>query len=180
MTLVAELAVGVTLGLLARLYFFALETLATSVAMTFGLGNIFGTPISESEPAPPLSSFIVFCAVTLIFVTDLHLDIIRALYLSYETTPVLATPEAKAFLSEMARVLTQSHLLALRICSPFLVFGLVVNVAIGLLARLTPQVQIYFISGPLLIFLGIYALMLLSQDFFTAFTAEFGDWARRG
>jgi flagellar biosynthesis protein FliR len=80
----------------------------------------------------------------------------------------------------MARVLTQSHLLALRICSPFLIFGLVVNVAIGLLARLTPQVQIYFISGPLLIFLGIYALMLLSQDFFTAFTAEFADWTRRG
>jgi flagellar biosynthesis protein FliR len=53
MTLMAELAVGVTLGLLARMYFFALETLATSVAMTFGLGNIFGTPITESEPAPP-------------------------------------------------------------------------------------------------------------------------------
>jgi len=176
----AELLIGVTLGLLSRFYFFALETLATSVAMTFGLGNIFGAAVTESEPTPSLSSFIMLASLTLIFCADLHLEIIRALYLSYETGPVFAAPRADVFLDEIAKVLTQSHLLALRICSPFLLFGLIINVALGLLARLTPQLQIFFISGPLVIFLCISSLFVLGWDFFSAFTSNFGGWLLRG
>lgn len=179
-TLLYELIIGVALGLLARMYFLALETLSTSVAMTFGLGNIFGPAITEPEPAPALSSFIVFCAVTLVFVTDQHLEFVKALYVSYETAPVHAPPSPAALLDEMTRLLTQSHLLALRICSPFLLFGIVVNLGLGLLARLTPQVQIYFVSGPIVILMGIYAFSLLAHDFFTAFSGHFGAWLLRG
>lgn len=179
-TLMAELAIGVTLGLLARFYFFALEMLATSVAMTIGLGNIFGAGITEAESTPTFSSFIIVAALALVFIADLHLEIIRAIYLSYDATPVFTSPGAGAFLEEITRVLTQSHLLALRICSPFLLFGLVVNVALGVLARLTPQVQIYFVSGPLVIFLGISALFMLGWDFFSAFTSNFGAWLVKG
>lgn len=178
--LLAELFLGLALGLLSRLYFLALEMLATSVAMSFGLGNIFGGAIAESEAAPALSSFIVTSAVTLLFVSDMHLELIRGLYLSYETAPVLAAPDPSAILAEVTRVLAQSHLLALRICSPFLLFGLIVNVAIGLLARLTPQAQVYFASGPLTIFLGVYVFFAMSQDFFTAFQSHFGAWLLRG
>jgi flagellar biosynthesis protein FliR len=179
-TIFSELLIGASLGLLARFYFFALEMLATSVAMTVGLGNIFGPALTEDESAPTFSSFILVAALTLVFATDLHLEIIRALYLSYETAPVFAEPGIDALLEEIGRVLTQSHLLALRICSPFLLFGLVVNIALGLLARLTPQLQIFFISGPLVIFLGLSAFFVLGWDFFSAFVSDFGLWLQKG
>jgi len=174
-----ELTVGAALGLLARLYFLALETLATSVAMVIGLGNIFGGAIIEPEPTPALSTLIVLTATTLVFVTDQHLEMIRALYLSYETAPVLSAPTMDFLLVEIAHTLTEAHLLALRICSPFLLFGLIINIALGLLSRLTPQVQIYFISGPLVIILGIYGFSLLLPDFMTAFSSRFGAWLQR-
>ncbi len=177
---VAELIVGAALGLLSRLYFFALEMLATSVAMTVGLGNIFGAAIAESEPTPALSTFVVTTAVTLLFVSDAHLELIRGLYLSYEIAPISRHVGPTEMLAEIARVLTESHLLALQICSPFLLFGLVVNLALGLLARLAPQVQVYFISGPLSIFLGLYAFSTLASDFFSAFSWRFGFWLSRG
>jgi flagellar biosynthesis protein FliR len=176
----AELLIGVSLGLLARFYFFALEMLATTVAMTIGLGNIFGAAITEDESTPTFSSFVLVAALTLIFTTDLHLEIIRALYLSYDTAPVIAEPRIDALLEEVAHVLTEAHLLALRICSPFLLFGLVVNVALGLLSRLTPQLQIYFVSGPLVIFLGLSAFFVLGWDFFAAFISNFGAWLQKG
>jgi flagellar biosynthesis protein FliR len=179
-TIFSELLIGASLGLLARFYFFALEMLATSVAMTVGLGNIFGAALTENESAPTFSSFILVAALTLVFTTDLHLEIIRALYLSYETAPVFAEPRIDLLLEEVARVLTQAHLLALRICSPFLLFGLVVNIALGLLARLTPQLQIFFISGPLVIFLGLSAFFVLGWDFFTAFVSNFDAWLQKG
>ncbi|MGJ0508737.1 MAG: flagellar biosynthetic protein FliR [Methylocystis sp.] len=175
-----ELLIGVSLGLLARFYFFALETLATSVAMTTGLGNVFGAVVTEEEPTTTFSAFVTLAALALIFATDLHLEIIRAISLSYETAPVFADPRIDALMEEIARVLTQSHLLALRICSPFLLFGLVVNVALGVLARLTPQLQIFFVSGPLVIFLGLSAFFALGWDFFAAFVSAFGAWLQKG
>lgn len=178
-TIFSELLIGVTLGLLSRFYFLALEMLTTSVAMTFGLGNIFGVAIAESEAAPAFTSFIMTCAVTLLFACDFHLELIRGLYLSYGAAPVLESPTALILLQEITNVLSESHLLALRICSPFLLFGLIVNVALGLVARLAPQVQIYFISGPLTIFVGVYALSILAPDFFSSFTSAFGAWLIR-
>ncbi len=179
-TILTELTIGVTLGLLARYYFLALETLSTAFAMTFGLANIFGVAITEQESTPGLSSFVLLAAVTLVFCADLHLELVRALYLSYDVTPVLTNPSAEAILEEVARVLTQTHLLALRICSPFLLFGLVVNIALGLLARLTPQLQIYFISSPLVIFLGVGGLAVFGWDFFSAFVSHYGAWVVKG
>ncbi|WP_442754611.1 flagellar biosynthetic protein FliR [Methylocystis sp. JAN1] len=178
--LFSETAMGVVLGLLSRFYFLALETLMTSVAMIFGLGNIFGIALAESEASPLLSSFVVTCAVTLLFVGDLHMELIRGLYFSYETTPIREGRDAIALLREIMKVLRESHLAALRICSPFLLFGLIVNVALGLLARIAPNVQIYFLSGPLTIFLGIYAFSIVLPDFFSAFTSQFAAWLLRG
>ncbi len=178
--IISELATGVFLGLLARFYVVALETLLTAVSMTIGLGNIFGSSIHDSDPIPALGAFVTLGAVTLIFATDQHLEIIRALYLSYKTAPVLKTPGIDAMLDELTRVLTQSHLLALRISSPFLIFGLIVNLAFGFLARLTPQVPIYFVSGPFVIYLGLYAFYLVAPDFFAAFIAQVSGWLARG
>lgn len=179
-TIIAELMIGVVLGLLARFYFLALETLATSVALAFGLGNIFGGAVNEPEPTPALASFVLLCAVTLFFVSDQHLLLLRAIYLSYETAPVAASPSPRALLIELTNVLTQSHLIALRLCSPFLIFGLVLNVALGLLSRLTPQVQVYFVSTPLAALLGVYSLSVIAPDFFAAFSADVGGWLLRG
>lgn len=179
-TILAELGVGVTLGLLARYYFFALETLATAVSMSFGLGNIFGTAVTEQEPVPSLSSFVALGALMLVFCADLHLELIRAIFLSYDTTPLFTKPSAGAFLDEVVRILTQAHLLALRISSPFLLFALVMNIALGLLARLTPQLQIYFVSGPIVIFAGVSTLFVFGWDFFSAFVSYYGAWVIKG
>lgn len=176
----AELLIGITLGYLARLYFFALETLSTAVALSFGLGNIFGAALTEPEPEPALTSFIMVSALLLIFCTDLHLEIIRALYASYEAAPVTGSIDAGGILDDILRILTEAHLLALRICSPFLLFALVVNLSLGLLARLTPQVQIYFIMTPAVILLSISGFFLLGRDFFAAFISHFGTSIQRG
>lgn len=178
--IIGELTIGVFLGLLARLYFLALEALATAVALTIGLGNIFGPALTDEEPIPALATFIVVSALFLVFVTDQHLEIIRGIYLSYQTAPIFDTPSADKFLEELTRVMTQSHLLALRISSPFLIFGLIVNLAFGFLARLTPQAPIYFVSGPFVIILGLYGFSIVAQDFLTGFSAQFGAWLARG
>jgi flagellar biosynthetic protein FliR len=178
--LLTELAVGLLIGFMARLFFFAIETLATAAVMAMGLGNILSAAVDEAEPLPAMSSFILLTATTLIFVLDQHWEVIRGLISSYTEIPVANTPSPRVMLSEYMRVLEQAFLLATRISSPFLLFGLIVNLAFGFLNRMTPQIPVYFISGPLLIVMGTYWFYVISDDFFAAFSIEFSSWLVKG
>ena len=51
--------------------------------------------------------------------------------------------------------LAAAFVVSLRVASPFIVFAVIVNVAIGLVNRLTPQIPVYFISGPFVIAGGL-------------------------
>jgi flagellar biosynthetic protein FliR len=175
-----ELVIGVLIGSMARLFFFALETLTTAAAMTTGLGNILGAAIEETETLPAMSSFIMLGATTLIFVLDQHWEMIRGLFASYSAIPVRDGMPVDGMLREYSNVLSQSFLLALRISSPFLLFGFIVNLAFGFLNRMTPSVPVYFVSTPLLIGLGIYWFYVMADDFFTAFASAFGAWLLSG
>ncbi len=136
--LLGELLVGVMIGSMARLFFFALETLATAAAMTTGLGNILGSSVKEAEQLPAMSAFIMLGATTLIFVLDQHWEMIRGLFASYSAIPVRDGMPADGLLREYMNVLSQAFLLALRISSPFLLFGFIVNLAFGFLNRMSP------------------------------------------
>lgn len=178
--LIGELLVGLLIGSLARLFFFALETLTTAAVMTMGLGNILGAPIDEAEPLPAMSSLVMLGATTLIFVLDQHWEIIRGIFLSYSAIPIKETLSARGMLSEYMKALVQAFFLAMRISSPFLLFGLIVNLAFGFLNRMTPQIPVYFVSTPLLIALGTYWFYMMADDFFAAFASEFGSWLVSG
>ncbi len=177
---VTEALVGVLLGFLTRLFLMSLETLATAVVMAIGLGNVFGGPVNSSEPTPAMASFVVFGATTLIFVTDQHWELIRGLHLSYSAVPIMAEPTMEGLLREFLKALAKSYLLVLRLGSPFLLFALITNLAFGFLNRMAPQAPVYFVSAPLLIFLGTYWFYLAAPDFFSAFSADFGAWILRG
>jgi flagellar biosynthetic protein FliR len=178
--LFGELFVGVLIGSMARLFFFALETLATAAVTTAGLGNVMGAPMEESEPLPAMSSFIMLGATALIFILDQHWEMIRGIVQSYTAIPVREPLQAQNMLSEYMKVLTEAFLVALRISSPLLLFGLIVNVAFGFLNRMTPQVPVFFVSTPLLIALGCYWFYLMADDFFAAFASSFGSWLQTG
>lgn len=174
-----ELLIGVVLGLLARFFFLALETLITTVNMTIGLGNIFSVA-AETDPMPALSTFFITAAVTFVFILDLHLELLRGLVASYRIAPFAGPLTKSTFLADLSGTLGQAYVLALRITSPFLLFALIVNLGFGFLARLTPQAPVYFISAPFLIVAGLYAVFLVSADVMAAFINEFGKWVRHG
>lgn len=178
--IIHELVIGFTLGILGRIFILALETLITTFCLTIGLGNIFNSGIVDAEATPALSTLIVLVALELIFVSDMHHEINRGIDHSYQAAPLLYNLKISGILDEIMEVLTQSHLLALRITSPFLIFALIVNLAFAFLARLSPQTPIFFISGPCVILLGLYAFDVISGDFMGSFTGALAQWMSRG
>ena len=118
-----ELLVGGMIGVLARIFFLALETLASGAAQMLGFSNPFGVQIEPGDALAPLATLISLAAVTLVFVADLHWELLRGLAASYDVVPVGADFNARAALRQVGDALGESFRLTLRIASPYMIYA---------------------------------------------------------
>jgi flagellar biosynthetic protein FliR len=178
--IMSELLIGGLIGFMGRIFFAALETLGTGIAMFTGLANSLGAPINEDEPLPSVTSMLTFLATTLFFVTDLHWEVLRGLVASYRTIPAAIEFAPRSGLVQIADSLSRAFFLALRIASPFIMFSVLVNLAIGFANRLTPQIQVYFIAMPFVAAGGLVLLYFTYRQLLGIFIAGFAAWLRSG
>jgi flagellar biosynthesis protein FliR len=178
--LISEVLTGILIGFLGRIFFAALETLATSIAMSVGLSSALGAPIEEMEPLPAISTLITLTATTLLFVTDLHWEILRGIVASYRALPVSEGFGSQFGLIQIADCLSKSFFLALRVSSPFIAFAIIVNFSVGLTNKLTPQIPVFFISTPFIVAGGLFLLYFSFKQFMELFMAGFQAWLRTG
>lgn len=178
--IVSELLIGGVIGVMARLFFAALETLAFASATLLGLANPFGVELDPTQPLPPLSSLIALGATVMIFVSDLHWQIVIAIVDSYTALPFGAAFDARRSLSEIAGVLGQSFLAAVRVASPFFLYSVIVNFAFALINRVTPQIAIFFIAPPFVVAGGLGLLYLAIRGQIAQFMAAFSGWLGSG
>ena len=174
--LAGETLIGLTIGLMGRIFFLALETLATSIAFNIGLGSPLGAPIDESLPIPAIGTLFTLTATMLVFATDLHWEILRGLVASYRAMPIGSEIGGQFALVKIADTLSQSFGVALRVTSPFLVYAVIVNLTLGLVNRLTPQVPVYYISLPFVVAGGLLLLYVTLRSSLGVFTVMFARW----
>ncbi len=154
-TIVTETIIGVIIGFSVRIVVAALEFITAAIAMTIGYGGMLGPAVAEAQPQASLGSFISLCALLLLFTLDFHHAVIASLVQSYQLLPIGEGLTAAAVLSRANDLATDGFLLALRLGIPFLVYGIVVNLAIGLTNKLTPQIPVYFMSLPAVLLGGL-------------------------
>lgn len=170
-----ETAIGGLIGLLGRLFFLALETMAVGASMMLGMANPFGIELEPNQALPPLASLVTLSATALIFVTDAHWEVLRGLAASYHALPIGAEFDPGYSLRQVASTLGESFRVALRVCSPFFIYAIVVNLAMALINRLTPQIAIFFVATPFIVGGGLVLLYFsinpLLGEFMSAFAA---------
>ena len=175
-----ELIKGVTIGLMARLILLALDFLLTAVTMYIGMGNFPGAPAEGLEPAPPLVNFLSIGATVLIFATGLHAQALVAVVESYGISPVGQAVAAADSLADVVEKLSYGTWLAFQATAPFLVYGVIVNLAVGLVNRLTPQIPAYFIAVSAIMLGGLLLLFLVIDEMMIVFLQGFADWLTGG
>ena len=172
----SEILVGSVIGLGGRVFFLALQTMATVMASAIGLSNIPGTPIADTDPAPALVPLIMASVTTLFFMTDQHWQVLRGLMNSYDVWHPGERPGGDVALAQLVNRLSESFVLTLRIASPFIVYSVIVNLAVGLINKLTPAIPVYFISVPFVLFGGFLLLYLTSDELLTQFMLGVSSW----
>ncbi len=169
-----ELFVGAVLGLAARLTISALQIAGSIVAQQMGLAFVTAVDPTEREQSVIVANFLTMLGVTLIFAVDLHHLVIAALNDSYR----LFAPGEVPLLGDVAALTTRTVAAAFRIglqlSAPFLVFGLLFNLGLGILSRLMPQMQVFFVGLPLSILIGFLILLLVLGAMMATFLGEVG------
>ncbi len=114
------------------------------------------------------------------FVADLHWELLRGLAASYDVMPVGADFNARLALSQVVDALGESFRLTLRIASPYVIYALIVNLALALINRLTPQIQIVFVAAPFVVAGALALLYATIKPAIEAFLIGFGAWLSQG
>ena len=156
--LIFEILIGLLIGSSVRLLMSALHTAGSVIAMQTGLAMAQAFDPAQGAQSALMSTFLTLMAVVLIFITNLHHMMIAAMYDSYSLFPVGGAFPAGDFAEIVVNTVARSFLLGLQIASPFIVYGLIFNIGLGILARLMPQLQVFFIAMPLNIAAGFLIL----------------------
>lgn len=175
-----ELIIGGLIGALARIFFLALETMASAAAQMLGFANPFGFEVEQGEQLAPLATLISFAGIALVFVLDLHWELIRGLAASYDVMPVGGDFNPRFALKQVADALAQSFNLGLRIASPYIIYALIVNLALALIGRLTPQIQVFYVATPFVAAGGLALLYMTIKPALETFLMGFSAWLRLG
>lgn len=171
--IVSELLIGALIGIMTRIYVLALQFIASSIAMMTGYGALVTGSIEEPDAQAPIANLITFSALMILFIMNFHHEVVKALVNSYRIAPPDLLFNPRSALTDIADTLGEAFMVMLQLGSPFIAYGIVVNLAVGLLNKLTPQIPIYFISLPFVLFGGLLLMYLGIGPFLRLFGEGF-------
>ena len=156
--LLGEIMVGFVLGISSRILISTLQTAGTIIANQLGLGFAMTVDPTAGVQNPSIGNLLSITGATLVLVLDLHHLAIAAIHDSYRVLPPGGPLRVDDALGLAVKATSQSFALAVQISAPFIVFGLLFNLGLGVLSRLMPQMQVFFIAVPASIVIGMLVL----------------------
>lgn len=173
--LAAEVATGLWFGWLARLFALALPIAAQFIAYLLGLSTVLQPSAELGPQSSALARLSELLAPLFLLSTGLYTLPLLALAGSYRLIPAGALVPAADGTASAVHSLGAIFALALRLAAPFVLAGIVWHLAIGLMSRLVPRIQVYFTAMPGQILGGLLLLALLSAAILNAWVDAVRD-----
>lgn len=173
--LIGEILIGIFLAMLIRILFILLEIAGSAIVMQIGLSSatIFNPMISEQTSA--FATFFGLIGLVIMMQTDMHHLLLRGIVDSYG----LFAPGQGIILGDasesVVRVVGQAYRVGIQMTGPFFIAMTMVNVALGLLSRLMPQLQVFFLAQPVQIILGFILLIVTLTSMMYVFVDTIGN-----
>jgi flagellar biosynthetic protein FliR len=160
--LIKETAIGLVIGTILRLFMSSLAAAGELISIQTTLGFAQTANPTQAAPSTTIGTFLSLLGIVLIMTTNLHHMFLSAIVRSYTLFP-FSKPLLVADAGTLAiQTVSKSFALGLQLSAPVVAFSLIFNIAVGLVGRVMPQFQIFFVASPLMVLLGlsIFALSL--------------------
>ena len=170
-----EVLVGLMIGAVLRLFVSSLTTAGEIISIQTSLSFAQTTNPAGAPSSTAVATFLSMLGLVLIMVTDLHHLFIGAMVKSYDLFPFTRPVPVHDAATLAVRTVADSFKLGLQLAAPVLVFSLVFNLATGLVGRVMPSFQIFFVTSPLSVILGLSLLGLSLGGIAMVWTDRYRD-----
>ncbi|MDX2050432.1 MAG: flagellar biosynthetic protein FliR [Rickettsiaceae bacterium] len=162
--IISEMLVGLSLGICVRIYFSAIFILGNIISMQSGLSSALIYDPAQREQVLLFSSFISILALAYVFTSDAHHYMIIGFTESYERflPGIILDPGDLA--NKISDIVNSSFLIAFKISAPFLIIGVAILIASGVLSRLMPTFQVFFVVTPAQILIMFCVILVVIND----------------
>lgn len=156
MRILGEAMIGLLIGIMLRLFVLALQTAGTIIAQSISLSQMFGG--TDGQPQPAVGNVLMLAALAVAVHMGLHVKIAAMLIESYAALPPGRLPDPALVRAWGLSGIRDTFMLAFSIAMPFVLAGLIYNVALGAINRAMPQLMVSFVGAPALTFGGLVLL----------------------
>lgn len=175
---ISEIVIGLAVGLIVRMMLSAVQVAGNVIATQTGLAFSQTFDANQGTQSALVSMFLSLLAVTLIFATDMHHLLIAGIEHSFTLFPPGKMPPTADFMKLAIETVSGLFTTGLQMSAPFIVFGLIIYAAAGVIARMMPQLQVFFIAMPLNILAGFVILGLTLSTMMLWFLEAFQTQAQ--
>jgi len=156
-----EFMIGVILGLIIKLVMSSLHVAGMTISFMSGLASAMLFDPSQGAQGSIFGNFMALVGTALIVTTNLHHIFFIGIMESYHSFPVNSlAANYDSYFYLIIRVTSEAFNVGIKMASPFLVVGIVFYLGSGILSRLMPQLQIFFILLPVQIMTGFTIFFL--------------------
>ncbi|MCX6138832.1 MAG: flagellar biosynthetic protein FliR, partial [Ignavibacteriales bacterium] len=164
-----EVFVGLLLGMAMGIIFAGIRYAGEIISFTMGLSmmNIFDPESGQGTSV--IGEFLYLFTVLIFLSVNGHHYVLQALQLSYRTAPLGALSFSQPLFDVLMTLVVMMFTVAVKFAAPVMVATFLINVAFGIMARMMPAMNVFFVSAPASIGLGFVMLMSLAPFVVFAF-----------
>ncbi len=151
-----EVLIGLFISLLVRILISVLDLAGSHIASQTGLSSVTAFNPQMNSNASIVSNILVMGGVVILFVTNLDHLIIAGVVGSYERFAPLQAVPIGDLINVLLQMISMMFELSLKLAAPLMVFGLLLNLGLGLMAKLMPQIQVFLVALPLQLLVGCF------------------------
>jgi flagellar biosynthesis protein FliR len=155
-----EMLIGIALGAVTRLVMSALATAGQIASLQSGLamGAMFDPTFGGQTPQ--LQTFMGMLGLAAALAANMHHALIEAAWATYERFPPGGRFPVNDWAEYAVLGISNSFSVAMQMSAPLLVFGFLYYAALGVVSRMLPQIQIFFVAQPLGLLLGLLVFLM--------------------
>jgi len=155
-----EVLIGVIIGFTARLLFAAVQLAGQLVGFQMGFGIVNVIDPQTSAQVSIIAQFENIITLLIFLAVNAHHWFIMAIAKSFEVVPLLAFSFTNSLMEALVRLSCDMFVVAAKVAAPIIAILLFTSVALGLLARTVPQMNIFIVGFPLKLAIGLLAVGL--------------------
>ena len=160
-----EFLVGIALGFSVYIMLNAIYVAGQMIDMQIGFGMVNVINPDSNIQVPITANFYYIVSILTFLVFRGHHMVIKALYESYRFVPIGEAVAGEELLSDIIRLFGNIFVIGFKIAAPITAAILMANVALGVMSKAVPQLNVFVLGMPIKIMLGMIVMLVTMPVF---------------